>query len=345
MTTGQTLQQALESMARVNESQARQIEELTRQVKELTSRIAWFTRQMYGRKSEKHLNLENQPSLFGEDELDAVTESPAGQGDGDGCAETEVLKATARRKYVKRLRQTWENLPVLETRTIEPKGIDLNRYRKIGEEVTYQVAYESGRIYRVAIIRPKYGLIDPTEPVERGEGVKIAPMPLLPINKGIPAASLLAEVLLQKYEYHMPFYRQIKQFAHLGMTGLKESTVTGWFRQTMELLRPLHNALVKEVFGSDYIQADEEYLWMARAVMERLVAFFYDNGSRAGNVIKDKTDEHNFKCYLQCDGFGGYTAAFKPGFGVTLVNCLVHIRRAFEKALDGNRKGATWCSS
>ena len=42
-------------------------------------------------------------------------------------------------------------------------------------------------------------------------GVLIAPMPLLPIYKGIAGASLLAEILLQKYEYHMPYYRQIKR--------------------------------------------------------------------------------------------------------------------------------------
>ena len=53
----------------------------------------------------------------------------------------------------------------------------------------------------------------------------IAPMPLLPIYKGIAGASLLAEILLQKYEYHMPYYRQIKQYSHLGMKGLTESTV------------------------------------------------------------------------------------------------------------------------
>ena len=117
----------------------------------------------------------------------------------------------------------------------------------------------------------------------------------------MPDASLLSEILLQKYEYHMPFYRQIKQMAHLGMTGLKEATMVGWYKRTMELLRPLYDVLVAEVFRSHYVQTDEstvpvinndrhqadkEYLWMSRAVMERLVVFFYSDGSRAGDVIK-----------------------------------------------------------
>ena len=69
----------------------------------------------------------------------------------------------------------------------------------------------------------------------------------------MPDASLLSEILLQKYEYHMPFYRQIKQMAHLGMTGLKEATMVGWYKRTMELLRPLYDVLVAEVFRSHYV--------------------------------------------------------------------------------------------
>ena len=77
---------------------------------------------------------------------------------------------------------------------------------------------------------------------------------------------------------------------------------------------------------ADYVQADEtttpvinkethkaakEYLWMVRAVMERLVLFHYDQGSRAGAVIESLANRYNFKSYLQCDGFAGYETAFK----------------------------------
>ena len=177
----------------------------------------------------------------------------------------------------------------------------------------------------------------------------------LHIYKGIAGASLLAEILLQKYEYHMPYYRQIKQYSHLGMKGLTESTVDGWFKQTMELLKPLYEELKSEVMKADYVQADEtttpvinkethkaakEYLWMVRAVMERLVLFHYDQGSRAGAVIESLANRYNFKGYLQCDGFAGYETAFKTNPDVLLVNCMVHIRRHFEQALDENRQMA-----
>ena len=71
--------------------------------------------------------------------------------------------------------------------------------------------------------------------------------------------SLLAEILLQKYEYHVPFYRQIQQYRHLGMKGLTESTLDGWFKKTVELLRPLYEELKKEVFSCDYGGRDYRY--------------------------------------------------------------------------------------
>lgn len=111
------------------------------------------------------------------------------------------------------------------------------------------------------------------------------------VDKCIANTSLLSEILLQKYEYHVPFYRQLQQYRHLGMKGLTESTMDGWFKKTVELLKPLYEELKREVFSCDYVQADEttvpvinrekhkadkEYLWMVRSVMEKLVIFHYD---------------------------------------------------------------------
>lgn len=74
--------------------------------------------------------------------------------------------------------------------------------------------------------------------------------------------------------------------------------------------------------------------------MEKLVIFHYDKGSRAGTVIESLVNQYNFKGYLQCDGFVGYETAFKTNPAVQLVNCLVHVRRHFEQALDENKEMA-----
>ena len=351
------MEMMLQPLQQVNASQAETIKKLTEQneslqsrIKELTAQVAWLNRQLFGRKSEKLPIIDpNYPDLF----AGMLPENAQQTADAHDEAVEKIVKTKEERRQEKKNRIMMEDLPVLEQVILTPDNLDKTLYKKIGQEVTRIVEHKPGQLYIKEIIREKWGLKDNTLTAPKGmSGVLIAPMPLLPIYKGIAGASLLAEILLQKYEYHMPYYRQVKQYSHLGMKGLTESTVDGWFKQTMELLRPLYEVLKSEVMKADYVQADEtttpvinkethkaakEYLWMVRAVMERLVLFHYDQGSRAGAVIESLANRYNFKGYLQCDGFAGYETAFKTNPDVFLVNCMVHIRRHFEQALDENR--------
>lgn len=348
------LNASIASLSTTNKNQSEQIKNLQERIKELTAQVAWLNRQLFGRKSEKlRIYDPNMPDLFAEEfaELRHQTEEKR-----DEAVEQIEKEPVEVRKQKRQNRKMTEDLPVLETEVIEPAGVDLSLYRRIGEEVTKVVKHKPGMLYVKEIIRPKYALKDSTRLPPAGQkGVEIAPMPLMPVDKCIADTSLLAEILLQKYEYHIPFYRQIQQYRHLGMKGLTESTLDGWFKKTVELLRPLYEELKKEVFSSDYVQADEttvpvinrekhkadkEYLWMVRSVMERLVIFHYDEGSRAGTVIESLAKQYHFKGYLQCDGFAGYETAFKTNPDVRLLNCLVHIRRHFEQALDENKEMA-----
>ena len=351
------MEMMLQPLQQVNASQAETIKKLTEQndslqsrIKELTAQVAWLNRQLFGRKSEKLPIIDpNYPDLF----AGMLPENAQQIAAAHDEAVEKITKTKEERRQEKKNRIMMEDLPVLEQVILTPDNLDTNLYKKIGQEVTRIVEHKPGQLYIKEIIREKWGLKDNTATAPKGmSGVLIAPMPLLPIYKGIAGASLLAEILLQKYEYHMPYYRQIKQYSHLGMKGLTESTVDGWFKQTMELLKPLYEVLKEEVMKDDYVQADEtttpvmnkeshkaakEYLWMVRAVIRRLVLFYYDQGSRAGAVIESLANRYNFKGYLQCDGFAGYETAFKTSPDVWLVNCMVHIRRHFEQALDENR--------
>ena len=341
------------SIAALSEDHKKEVESLNARIKELTAQVAWLNRQLFGRKSEKLGIIDPaQLNLF----ADIQSEQAQEANDARDEAVEKIVTTKEDRKQERRNRFMTDDLPVLEQVILRPENLDEALYKKIGQEVTRVVEHKPGMLYLKEIIREKWGLKDNTAIAPKGMGgVLIAPMPLLPIYKGIAGASLLCEILLQKYEYHMPYYRQIKQYSHLGLKGLTESTMDGWFKQTMPLLRPLYEALKSEVMKAGYVQADEtttpvinrethkaakEYLWMVRAVMERLVFFHYDQGSRAGAVIESLANKYNFKGYLQCDGFAGYETAFKTRPDVSLVNCMVHIRRHFEQALDENRQTA-----
>ena len=120
-------------MTKLVETQSRQIEEQSLEIKKLTVQIAWLNRQLFGRKSERFIPGSDQPGLFSEEDFGENTPQTQERASN---AEAEVEVKGHRRKQPSRKRESWENLPVLVIDTVEPKDIDFNRYRKIGEETT-----------------------------------------------------------------------------------------------------------------------------------------------------------------------------------------------------------------
>ena len=235
-----------EQIRLLTEANARQSEQLTgmqEKIDKLLAQLAWFTRQFFGRKSEKLAHLDpNQLSLF---EATALEQRRLEEIEKARIeAEKQIITYTSETKGERNNRKLLENLPVVAV-VVEPESVDMNLYKRIGEERTRTLEFEPGKLFVKEIVRPKYGLKDNITPAAQGQAsVIIAPLPLLPIYKGLPGASLLAEILLQKYEYHVPFYRQIREFHHLGV-HISENTLNGWFKPACELLKPLYEVLKK----------------------------------------------------------------------------------------------------
>ena len=322
--------------------------QLRAQIAQLNANLAWFMRRMFGRKSEKLAYLD--PNQLGLDfegfalnvAEEQLNESPAGQ-----IQETAALPA--KKKAVKPRSQAMEGLPVLEV-FIEPENLDTSRYVRIGEEHTKTLEYEPGKLYVKDRIRPKYALKDKMElPGEGEKTVIIAPRPLVPLDKCMFGSTLIAELLLQKYSYHIPFHRQLRQLKDLGVI-LPESTVGRCFSRTCEALVPLYDKIREIVLASPYIQADEtvlpvvskdkhktqkEYLWIARCVLDGMHFFHYQLGDRTKDVAISLFKD--VRGYLQTDGLGSYEIlADYPH--IKLVGCLAHCRRKFEAGLKENKK-------
>jgi len=54
---------------------------------------------------------------------------------------------------------------------------------------------------------------------------------------------LLAQILVNKYEYHLPLYRQEKMFRHQFGVDLSRKTIGCWVEQAAELLKPVYRTL------------------------------------------------------------------------------------------------------
>lgn len=220
---------------------------------------------------------------------------------------------------------------------VEPRE-NVEGMKCIGEEATEELVYEPGYFWVRRYVRRKY--VDPAT-----QKVLIGELPARPIDKGVPSAELLAQIVVNKYCDHLPLYRQGKMFERAGVK-IADSTLGEWLRASVELLAPLYGALKTRVLESGHVQADETtinvldsdkkgashlgYYWVYHAPGLRAAVFDYQRGrSRQGPA---GFLEH-FQGNLQCDGYEAYTM-FEGKTGVTVSNCWAHARRYFEKALD-----------
>ena len=186
----QPLQQVNASQAETIKKQAEQIDALQSRIKELTAQVAWLNRQLFGRKSEKlPVYNPNQLDLF----ADMLPESAQQIADARDEAVEKITVTREERRQERKNRIMMEDLPVLEQVILTPDNLDRNLYKKIGQEVTRVVEHKPGQLYIKEIIREKWGLKDNTSTAPKGmSGVLIAPMPLLPIYKGISACLVLS---------------------------------------------------------------------------------------------------------------------------------------------------------
>ena len=188
--------------------------------------------------------------------------------------------------------------------------------KRIGEDVSEKLDYTPGVFTVEQHIRGKWACA-------QCETLIQAPVPAQVIDKGIPTAGLLAQVLVAKYSDHLPLYRQEHIFGRAGV-ALPRSTLAQWVGICGVQLQPLVDALKGEILRHAVLHADETpvqmlkpgnkkthraYLWAyAPGAFEDLKAVVYDFcESRAGEHARAFLGE--WRGSLVCDDYAGYVAA------------------------------------
>lgn len=195
-------------------------------------------------------------------------------------------------------------------------------------------------------IRYKYACPDCEGVESQGPTVKIAPVPEQIIPKSIATAGLLAHIVVSKFEDALPFYRQEKIFARLGIE-LGRATMCGWMIKLYELIVPLLQLFCAEIRSGPVVNIDEtplqvlnepgrsnttkSYMWVFRGGDPGRPALVYEyHPTRSGQVPLAFLD--GYQGFVQTDGYTGYNAlGRKPG--IVLVGCWVHARRKFDKVI------------
>jgi transposase len=165
------------------------------------------------------------------------------------------------------------------------------------------------------------------------------------IKSGLPTEAMVASVLVAKYGWHLPLYRQEKM---LGLQGIEidRSTLAFWVGYAAAELLPLYERLKESLLSSARLAVDETpvpvldpgrgktktgYFWsMARddrpfgGKDPPAVAYTYAPG-RGG--VHLHTLLKGYRGIVQCDGYAPYKKL--PAERITTAFCWAHLRRPF----------------
>jgi transposase len=284
--------------------------ELEAEIAELKQQIALLKKELYGSKSEKKRHAPRIPKI----EKTASKSPPSGRKPLPEDLEREAIT---------------HDIPT-EEKKCPDCGTDLKEMPPV---ITEQLAFRPAKLYVKRHERKQY--VCP----KCHEVIKTAKLPDQPIDKGLPDAALLAEVVINKYQDALPLYRQMKRWERLGY-ALSDTTLSDWVQTVAQLFSPLVEEMEKDVLRGRKVNADETpisilepikthrgYMWVY--VGEGATVYRY-SPSRAYRNAEEFLKE--FKGYVQADAYGAYDSLC-DGKDRTKIGCWAHCRRRFNDVL------------
>ena len=220
----------------------------------------------------------------------------------------------------------------------------------IGEETSQRLDVIPAQ-YRVIVThRPKYACRACEEAVVQ------APAPERLIKGGLPTEAMVASVLVAKYAWHLPLYRQAQMLVAQGL-DIKRSILAFWVGYAAAELKPIYLRLRELILASGKIAVDETvapvldpgrgrtkkgYFW-AIARDDRpwggtdppAIAYSYAPGRGAVHAL-ELLEAIAASCNAT-DTPPTRRLPAEPGEAITLAFCWAHLRRKFfDIAKGGN---------
>jgi transposase len=330
----------IEMVVRLSEENAR----LNQRAALLEQKLDLVLRRLFGKSSEK-LDPNQLELLLGLGEGKGGGETPA----APLAEEVPAKDAKAQARNTRRERIP-ENLPVEET-VVDPKEVeaDPEQWRLIGEEVSEQLDYEPGRMFRRRLVRRKY--------VRRGDADAvpvIAPLPPCLQERCIAGPGLMAAILVGKYADHLPLFRQEGIFLSRHEVYLPRTSMSRWVELAAGWLQPIYEIIRTGVMGGGYVQMDETpirylapgngqtktgYLWTAHAPGGDV--FYHWETSRGAHCLRNVIPA-DFRGKVQCDAYAAYPSFARDKKHIELLGCWAHARRHFHEAREHEPLRAAW---
>lgn len=325
------IERALAAYAQMQATQLR--------LEEAEAQLRWFKQQLFGAKSERRLPPDPSQLSLGER---LAQGGPAQEAEG-----------TPVRGHVRRPRPAKEEdedpglrfddaVPVQRIVVADPaleglvEGVD---YTVISEKKTYRLAQQPASYTVLEIVRPVVKLATTG-------ALSAPPAPPAVIPGSYVDVSLLAGMLVDKFRYHLPLYRQHQRLAAAGIT-VSRASLTSWVHRAVALLEPLYEAQLASIRCGKVIAMDETpiraghqkgkpgkmktgYFWPLYGDRDE-VAFPYAP-TRARTHIEELLT--GFAGTLVSDGYEAYARFAAQQDAIVHALCWSHTRRGFVQAED-----------
>jgi len=225
--------------------------------------------------------------------------------------------------------------------------------RTVSESVTEVLAYIPARFEVVRHVRPACSC-------RKCETMVQAPMPELPIPRGMADASFLAHIAVAKFCDHIPLYRQAEIYARSGL-DIDRGLLAEWLGHVAWLIRPLVDLIAAHVMAGRVIHADDTPVPVlapgaGKTRTGRQWVYLRDERPHGGaappavlyRYTPDRKGEHcrselaRFVGWLHADGYAGFgrlyeidgarsadTGVLQGPPRVAEVACWAHVRRGF----------------
>lgn len=326
-----------ERVAQMLHAQAVTIEQLKRQ-------LEWFKRQLFGSKSDRFAPEPDARQMhLGEvlGEQLAVPEAP--------LAGEQQVPAHKRRKVRSDFTDDAGAIPFFDeakvpVQTIElpaPEAKDLapDQYEVIGSKASYRLAQRPGAYVVLKYVRPVIKRLDT-------QTLHCAPAPLGVFEGSRADVSFIAGVVLDKFAWHLPLYRQHQRLIAAGFK-LSRPWLTQLVQQAALLLEPIYEALLASIRSSRVKAMDETPIKAGRAGEGKMKATYFwpiygEHDEVCFPHFESRRHEHVEQALglevtrgsvLLTDGYAAYER-YASKTGITHAQCWTHSRRAFFEAQD-----------
>jgi transposase len=342
MTTADTLPEDMPGLRAAALALLAERDELLRRVERMHHIIRQFQRAQFGRRSEQ-LDRDQLRLALEEQEIVGAT-----------AAAVEAQKTTRSRPEPGGRKSLPAHLPRVEV-VIEPETTSCpccgGGMHVIGEEKSERLDVIPAQHRILVTRRPKYGCRACAGAVVQ------APAPERLIRAGLPTEALVAHVLVSKYAWHLPLYRQAQIMLSQGIE-IDRSVLAFWVGYAAAELMPLWQRMREILLEAPRLFVDETrapvldpgrgrtktgYFWsIARddsawrgGTGPPAVVYTYAPGRGAEHAV---TLLAGYRGIVQCDGYTAYKQVAhrgRAGNAVILAFCWAHWRRRFYEIAKG----------